>query len=173
MIDLNRAWDDPSTRPLLVDATDDAPMTSSLYAYPTLNCPSGTSQRHSDGEPFTDYVSLAGVGKDGPDLPRISTRAGAWAYETVTTIKDVADGLGNTIFMMETAKDNGCWLAGGPATVRPFEPNTPPPIGSKGQFGGIHPGGGMALLMGGEVRLYSNDMEPKVFAALTTIAGGD
>jgi hypothetical protein len=172
-IDLNRSWDDPSIRPLLQDAEKHPgdPKVTMLLAYPNLICPSAVSRSHSDGQPFTDYVGLGGVGEDGPLLPRTSSSAGAWAYEMVTTQNDVSDGMSHTVFMLDTAKDNGCWLAGGPATVRPFIPTTIPAVGIQGQFGGIHPKGGVALFMDGKVQVLAKDMDEKVFSALATIAG--
>ncbi len=174
IIDLDRAWDDPSTRPLLAGGVKDSgePEYFSLLAYPTLNCPSAVPRVASDGQPFTDYVGLSGLGNNGPMKPRTSPLAGAWAYEMATKLNDVNDGVSHTLWMMETAKNNGCWLAGGPATVRSFDPDGFPAIRTKGQFGGIHPGGGgIALFMDGEVRMLSDDIDATVFSAYATITG--
>ncbi len=171
-IDLNQAWDDPAARPLLAHGrkNPEDPEFRPLVAFPDSSCPSAVRRTYSDGQPFMDYVGLAGVGKNGPELPRTLPRAGAWAYESATTLDDVTDGTANTLFVMETAEKNGCWLAGGPPTTRAFVPNAETPIGRPGQFGGIHAGGGMALFMDGEVSFLSEKTDDKVFAAWVTIS---
>jgi prepilin-type processing-associated H-X9-DG protein len=74
---------------------------------------------------------------------------------------------------IETNAANGPWLAGGPATVRGFDPGGPPYLGFNGQFGSFHRNGSEALFADGSVRFLSDTVDPKVFAALATIAGGE
>ncbi len=74
------------------------------------------------------------------------------------------------MMVIETAKDNGPWAAGGPSTVRGLDP-TQPYIGSGRQFGGLHSGGAMAAFADGSVRLSSDRISPATFEALATIAG--
>ena len=75
---------------------------------------------------------------------------------------------------METASPVDCWLAGGPASVRTFDPNDKNAIGIQGQFGSYHArhGKGMnTVFANAEVRYVNGDIDVNVLAALCTIAG--
>ena len=76
--------------------------------------------------------------------------------------------------LMETARPVACWLAGGAASVRTFDPNDKNAIGIQGQFGSYHThhGKGMnAVFVDAEVRYVNEDIDVNVLAALCTIAG--
>jgi prepilin-type processing-associated H-X9-DG protein len=121
----------------------------------------------------TPFIGLAGVGKDSPFLSRQSPRAGVFGYERGTKPEDIKDGTSTTTMVAETAALGGAGTAGGPPTVRGVDPNRRPYIGVGHQFGGNHPGGAMVLLADGSVRFVREAIEPKVFEALATIAGGE
>ncbi len=86
---------------------------------------------------------------------------------------DITDGAGTTMLLAETTTANGPWTAGGPSTVRGLDPGRPPYIGNRGQFGGAHPGGAMVAFADGSVRFLRDSIDPKVFEAISTIAGGE
>ncbi len=177
ILDLDHAWDDPTIRPLemfVLDSTEEEPpFKTALLVYPFFQCPSVTPKTAFDGQPNTDYVGLGGLGADGPYIARNDPQAGTWAYEMRTTFRDCTDGTANTLLLIETGRNNGCWLACGPATVRPFDPIDEQPIGSNRQFGGLHDGGAMAVYVDGHTEFLSESTSPEVFQALVTIAGGE
>jgi prepilin-type processing-associated H-X9-DG protein len=86
-------------------------------------------------------------------------------------VRDIKDGTGATLAVIETASANGPWTAGGPPTVRGLDPGRQPYLGRGRQFGGTHPGGAMALFADGSVRFLRESIDPKTFEALATIAG--
>ncbi len=58
-------------------------------------------------------------------------------------------------------------------TVRGLDPARPPYIGPNGQFGGNHPGGANVLFADGSARFVSDSIDPKIFEAMSTMAGGE
>ncbi|MCA9072458.1 MAG: DUF1559 domain-containing protein, partial [Planctomycetaceae bacterium] len=174
LIDYERPWDDPSLRPLQLRTWKNGEDRYKEFVVPLravsgLQCPSSTWKTHTDGQPFTDYVGTAGINPDAGLLPLTSKRAGAWSYTNRVTMDDITDGLSTTVIMMETGHENGCWLAGGPATVRGYDLPRPT-IGVKGQFGGIHAGGAVTLFADGHVEFLADEMDPQAFSKLLTIA---
>lgn len=175
-IDHDRPWDDPALRPLQLHTWSNGgpegfeEFDIPLAPPPITNCPNGTPQTHTDGQPFTDYVGPAGIGVGAATEPRNSPRAGLWSYDETRTQFDIRDGESHTLIALETSRDNGCWLAGGPATVRHFNPREPS-IGAGGQFGGLHPGGCVAVFVDGHVQFLAKDISPEVLSAAVTIAG--
>jgi prepilin-type processing-associated H-X9-DG protein len=73
----------------------------------------------------------------------------------------------------ETGRALGPWTAGGPPTIRGLDPSDRPYIGQDRQFGGTHPGGSMVLFVDGSVRFVKSSIDPRVFEAMSTIAGGE
>ncbi len=175
-IDYERPWDDPSLRPLQLHTWENGPdyreFDTPLYPPPIIECPNGTTATHNDGQPFTDFVGLSGVGADAALLPRTSKLAGMWSYSECVSIDDIADEKSMTVMVMETSRDNGCWIAGGRATVRGYDPQQEV-IGSGRQIGGLHDGGGMALFADGHVELLAETIDPQVFSARVTITGAE
>ncbi len=53
------------------------------------------------------------------------------------------------------------------------DPATKPYVGAGRQFGGIHPGYVSIAFADGSVRIVTETLDPKVFEALSTIAGGE
>jgi hypothetical protein len=157
-IDFKKGWDDPVNRQALSTSIP-------LFINPTV----GEQKVHD--LPATEYVGIAGLGPDGPTLPVDSPRAGVFAYDRVTRIRDITDGASNTIAISECDKDLGSWGAGGRATIRALTKK--PYINGPDGLGGQHPGACMMGLADGSVRALSTDIDPKVLEALVTIAGGE
>jgi hypothetical protein len=119
----------------------------------------------------THYVGIAGIGKDAPMLPITDKRAGVFGYNRITKIQDITDGLSNTMGVTESSKDYGPWGAGGPSTIRALTKK--PYVNGPDGLGGPYPGGMNVLLMDGSVRFISENIDPSVLEAMSTIAGGE
>ncbi len=135
-----------------------------------LHCPARAETRPPSAAPVTTYIGVAGIGSRAPLLPRNDPQAGVFGYESSARLQDITDGTSTTMMVIETAKDNGPWAAGGPSTVRGLDP-TQSYIGSGRQFGGLHSGGAMTAFADGSVRFVSDKISPATFEALATIAG--
>jgi len=152
-----------------------------------LLCPSSSYQpaqgTHSGDHPLdrsrltelvpATYVGIAGVGIEAAWLKRDDPRAGFFGYDRVTRLEDIQDGLSSTMTVVETSDLQAPWTSGGPATVRGLDPSRQPYIGRRGQFGGLHRNGGNVLFADGSVRLIRETINPRVFEALSTMAGGE
>jgi hypothetical protein len=145
-------------------------------------CPSGPKLLSGNSSGLTHFVGIAGLGEDAATYPMGDKRNGFFGYDRQVSIKDVTDGIGNTIMIMETALDNGPWAAGGRATVRGVDLDDELFIGRGRQFGGMHLRGGfferrvplVNCAMGdGSVRGIASDIDPTVFQFAITIAADD
>ncbi|QDT34230.1 DUF1559 domain-containing protein [Thalassoglobus polymorphus] len=134
---------------------------------PTLNHPSEPVNRVK-GYGATSYVGVAGVGPKGPTLPVNDPKAGMFGYNRRTRIQDVTDGLSNTLAIGET-NDPQPWAAGGKGTIRPLDKQ--PYINGGNAFGSKSAGGAQFLLGDGSVRFISENIDPGVMEALSTIQG--
>ncbi len=88
-------------------------------------------------------------------------------------MSDITDGAANTMMVAETGRVSGSWLQAGPATVRGLDPASQPYIGVGRQFGGQHGGGVLVAMADGSVRRIDVSISPKVFEAISTMAGGE
>lgn len=136
---------------------------------PIFHNPS-VATRDEHGQAVTDYVGLAGVGKEGPMLPVTSKKAGMFAYNRATRLQDVTDGTSNTIAVISAA-NSGPWAAGGKATIRAFTEK--PYINGPDGIGGPHQGGIHAAFGDGSVRFISENIDESILEALSTIRGGE
>jgi len=110
-----------------------------------------------------------------PSAPRIPGIAhylgvvgkGAFFEEGKTrSIRDIRDGTSNTIMLVEVDPDRGViWTK--PEDF-PFHPENP-----LDGLGHAHPGGFNVVFADGSVRFISSTIDPEVFRALITIAGGE
>jgi Protein of unknown function (DUF1559) len=157
-IDFKKAWDDPANREAVRSDIN-------LFVNPDIG------PRRADGFPVTEYVGLAGVGADGPNLPVNSPRAGVFAYDRFTRIRDITDGTSSTIMTGECSKDLGSWAAGGRPTIRSLTKK--PYIEGPDGLGGGHPEGCLFGMADGSVQFINKDIDPKVLEALMTISGGE
>jgi prepilin-type processing-associated H-X9-DG protein len=137
-----------------------------------LLCPSSDRVPGPAPKPTTT-LGIAGLGVDAPSLPNSDPRAGIFGYDRQTTLAEIKDGAANTMMLAESARGIGCWLQGGPATVRGLDPANQPYIGPGRQFGGLHDRGAVVAMADGSVRFVSDSVDPKVFEALSTIAAGE
>ena len=155
-IDFEEGWEDD---------TNEAPLKTKLFVF------QNPSARDENTEyATTHYVGLAGLGKEGPELPVTSRKAGVFAYNRGTKIRDITDGTSNTLAVAD-GTDHGPWGAGGKATIRPLTKK--PYINGPDGIGGPHQGGIMAGLCDGSVRFISENIDPSVMEALVTIRGGE
>jgi prepilin-type N-terminal cleavage/methylation domain-containing protein len=175
-------WDSPANAAVMAD------FLALLY-----QCPDWTTYRwrptpdRSDPQrghlAHTNYVGVAGLGADAATLPDDDRRAGILGYDRRLKVEQVKDGLANTLLILETARDVGPWLRGGPSTVRGVDPTDSPAVGDGRPFGGMHladgrfssktPGGGHALLADGSTRKLSDGMDAGILGKLATTAGGE
>lgn len=187
VIDLEMPWDAEELRPLVLHTwSNGVPPASGPYTdmggyyeydiplrpFMCFRCPSARDEAHADGQPFATYIGMAGWGADSPLVELDHSRAGVWAYERQTTFHDVTDGTSNTLLLIETAHQTGCWLAGGSPTVRRTDTDNRLPcmVGRRktGQFGGYHPGGGLAAFVDGSVHFLTTSTDTNVFRAYCT-----
>jgi len=120
---------------------------------------------------LTNYVGIAGVGKEAPTLPVTDRRAGFFGYNRITRIADIQDGTSNTMAVTEASKDFGPWGAGGSATVRSLTQK--PYINGPDGIGGPYKGGCNVLFADGSVRFISEAIDPSILEAIATIRGGE
>lgn len=156
-IDFDKAWD---------DSANDQMMRSRIQAFlnPQVAEP---SSKYAE----THYVGIAGVGKDAPTLPVSDKRAGVFGYNRATRMRDIRDGTSNTMGVAEAGGNYGPWGAGGNATIRALTQK--PYINGPDGIGGPYRGGLNVMMVDGSVRFVSEDIDPSVFEALSTISGGE
>ncbi len=124
------------------------------------------------GQPsHTQFVGIAGVGRDAPMLPMEDMKVGMFGYDRVTTFGSVTDGLSQSMFAVETYTGNGPWAAGGPSTLRGLDDTATPYIGQGRQFGSKD----MASVLMGDtsIRRLNVGIDPRVFEKMSTIHGGE
>ncbi len=129
-----------------------------------FNCLTSPGSADSDKRYFTDYAMLTGNGAfSQPDQPR--------------PVDAVTDGLANTLAVTEVSGLNIVWTEPRDASLDEYEVGVnlagDDQVSTKGILSGWHPGGAHGLLADGAVRFLSEDIDPQVLKALTTIAGGE
>ncbi len=177
LIEMTKPWDSPENRmPTFLHTSTDGdppPFTTPAADVSFLRCPAHPGRPTPNGLGETDYIGVAGLGTDAATLPSGHPRSGVFSYERPTRLGDIKDGIASTMMMAETTQARGPWTAGGPATVRGLDPSRQPYIGRGRQFGGAHQGGVMVAFADGSVRFLREAIDPKVFEALSTVAGGE
>jgi Protein of unknown function (DUF1559) len=178
LVDTNQAWDAEVNRsPRLRYVMDWAEPTEHsedrpLHYLRLFSCPSASRELRVQGIQVTQYVGMAGLGKNAPEFASGDPGVGIWGYDRQVRPRDIVDGTANTILLVETAHDLGPWIAGGPPTVRGLDVTAVPLIGSRGQLGGLHrtiP----ASMADASSRQIDPGIDVTVLSALTTTAGGD
>jgi hypothetical protein len=154
----------------------DAPTHTALarYRFATAICPAQVRDYDPNTPVTTNYIASGGLGLETPALPteKAGPNAGAYRHDGPTPFALIADGLQHTAQIIETNTNLGPWLQGGPSTLRGLDPSAQPYLGLGNQFGGCHPGGAYASMADGSVRFLKDSIDPAVFRALLTIAGG-
>jgi hypothetical protein len=135
----------------------------------------------------THFVGVAGVGLDAAEYKAgdaaTAKKLGVFGFHRVTRKQDLKDNPAETIVLLQVPGDHKApWLAGGGSTVRgvsedadavqPFVCTTyPGKRGVKTKWDGKP--GTVAVMADGRVRFIPADIDPDVFRAMCTIAGGE
>ena len=119
----------------------------------------------------TNYVGICGVGKDAPTLPMTDKRVGVFGYDRKLSFRNVTDGTSNTVAVSEASDKIGPWAAGGDSTLRSLTKK--PYINGPDGIGGPFNGGCNMMILDGSVRFISENIDPEVMEALSTIHGGE
>jgi hypothetical protein len=172
-------WDSPSNVGVM------AHYSSRLYQCPAWVRANGYDAKliASGHTAVTHYVGVAGLGADAATRPAEAAGIGVFGYDRAAKKEDVKDGTQNTVMLIETVRDLGPWIRGGPTTVRVVEVDDVPLAGADRPFGGTHPrstwlfqkrpDGFQVLLADGAVRYTTNIISTEVMGALATISGGE
>jgi prepilin-type processing-associated H-X9-DG protein len=156
-LDLSEAWDSGANAAV---ARSTAPL---------CRCPAHAFEDPRVAAGNTDYVGLAGVGRDAAELPITDPNAGIFGYDRTVRLDDLKAGASETLLAAETGRDNGPWIAGGPATVRGIDPADVPHVGPGRAFGGLHAGGLNVLFADGSAEFMGNEVSPQFFETLTRL----
>jgi prepilin-type processing-associated H-X9-DG protein len=161
-IDPAGSWNGPDNLPL------------ANYRLTRAICPAQVPEWTPGTPSLASYVALGGLGTDTPFRPTadVGTNAGAYWFDGPTPDRLIRDGLRQTAQIIETNTGLSAWLRGGPGTLRGLDPAATPYLGPGRPFGGCHPGGAYAAMADGSVRFLKDTMDPAVFRALLTRAGG-
>jgi prepilin-type processing-associated H-X9-DG protein len=144
------------------------------YRLTTAICPAQVPET-APGSPWTtNYIANGGIGLDTPKLSIADAgpKAGAYRYDGPAPDSAIRDGLRQTAQIIETNTALGPWLQGGPSTLRGLDPAALPYLGKDRPFGGCHPGGAYVSMCDGSVQFITETIDPAVFRAMLTIAGG-
>ncbi|QDV34843.1 DUF1559 family PulG-like putative transporter [Tautonia plasticadhaerens] len=175
LVDRTMAWDEGANRILRRRGkfSDERIFVEGRDRTGWTHCPAHDTVFDVAGHELTSYIGIAGLGLDAAELPLVDPRAGVFGFDRLTPPGAITDGTATTMAAAETTESNGPWKAGGPATVRGLDPSRQPYIGRGRQFGGTHRDGAMVAFADGSVRFIRATIDPKVFEALSTIAGGE
>jgi hypothetical protein len=171
-LDLRASW----------DAEPNAPVAHTPLN--TFQCPDWGREAAPNPPYLTAYLGVAGRGRDAALSAEADRTTGVFGYDRRTGLAAIPDGTSRTLMILESARENGPWAQGGPATVRGLDPGEQPYLGVGRQFGGTHFGentvfgkgkslGCNAALADGSVRFLAESIAPAVLEALVTVAGGE
>lgn len=138
---------------------------------PLFLCPAHTGEDPRLEHGHTDYVGMAGVGRNAAELPRDDLLAGVFGYDRTVRRNDLTRGASATLLGAETTRYNGPWTAGGSPTVRGLDPADAPYIGPGRAFGGMHPDGQNVLFADGSAEFMQDNVSPRFFETLTRLRG--
>jgi prepilin-type N-terminal cleavage/methylation domain-containing protein len=193
-----------------VSALDPANRAAASTIVPVYRCPSFVGRDYSGGAKYTavapnlairNYVALGATDMGSLWAPNADGRRapnGSIYAQSQTRLKDITDGLSNTVLIAETREqDVAVWIEGtGAAAVgRPFSADDVPGYGLNRcalnyqpyyewgdtgdsvdcQWGpsSMHPGVVSHLFADGSARFISDTIEPRLYDALITRAGGE
>jgi prepilin-type processing-associated H-X9-DG protein len=139
----------------------------------SLVCPSLIDATTTGGYGGLHYPGLSGVGADAARLDRSDPHAGIFSYDAPTPVEAVKDGTSNVLLLLETTRNIGPWIAGGPTSVRGVDPQDQPYLGEGRPFGGAHRGGANAAFADGRCQFLSDKISPTVLEMLAAMADGN
>jgi prepilin-type processing-associated H-X9-DG protein len=160
--DAKTAWDAPANEPL------------ASFRLAAAICPAQVPEFVAGKPVNTNYIANGGLGRDTPALSvdEAGAKAGAYRYDGPTADASIRDGLSQTAQFIETNYEPGPWLRGGSSTLRGLDVNDLPYLGAGRPYGGCHPGGCYVSMADGSVQFLKESVDPVVFRALLTRAGG-
>jgi hypothetical protein len=132
----------------------------------------------------TNFVGVAGLGYDAAeyaaDNPATAKKLGVFGYDRLTKRQDVKDGLDKTIvFLQVPHEQQGAWVVGGGSTVRGVSEDADcvrPFVCVKYKLKPTdreEVPGTFAVMGDGKVRFIPASIDPRLFRAMCTIAGGE
>jgi prepilin-type processing-associated H-X9-DG protein len=139
----------------------------------SLVCPSLIDATMAGGYGALHYPGIAGVGSGAARRDRSDPYAGIFGYDAPTPVEAVKDGSSSVLLLLETTRNIGPWIAGGPTSVRGVDPNEQPYLGEGRPFGGAHRGGANAAFADGRCQFLSDKISPTVLEMLAAMADGN
>lgn len=126
----------------------------------------------------TNFVALSGVGLDSarfnPTNPAHAKLVGITGYEWGSNPAEITDGMSNTIYMIQVPPGfTRPWIAGGGATVMGVDDKAANPVSDFVHTEPSGKRGTYALMADGSVRHIPENIDPAVFKAMVTRAGGE
>ena len=119
----------------------------------------------------THYVGIGGITEDGPTAKLPSKIAGVFGYNRSTRVADILDGTSNTIMVADSTGISRTWGQGGASTIQSFTQQ--PYINGPDGIGGPNRGKCCIAMGDGSVRFVSENIDPTIVEALSTIQGGE
>jgi len=141
--------------------------------------------RHASNDPFITVsgASYAGVfGNYEPDPQNRRPGNGPFRRNVTCSVRDVSDGLSNTLFVGErTSRRLATTWTGmhqceseGPERVVGFAARGPShPLADEAEFSSSHGAGAHFLFGDGSVRFIESNVDSELYRAMATIAGGE
>ncbi len=131
------------------------------------------------GMGLSHFVGMSGAEDTRRDLAarfeRGDPRAGMFGYDEIAKLSDITDGTSSTLMLVGSEKTAGPWISGGGSTVRGARKGDYAYVG--GFYGfwseGLKRPGALAAMADGSAREIPEEIDPAIFRAISTIAGGE
>ena len=154
-LDREKAWDDPAN--------------AKAAATPVRLFQAPAAPNYDPlGSAITHFVGIGGVGADAVGLSRDDPRAGMFGHDRGVRPSEVTRGLSYTLLVLETAHENGPWIAGDFPTARGVGAATDSLLGPGLPVGGVERGYTQALWADGSVRALRDGTPGDVLRAHAT-----
>ncbi len=174
--DPDEPYDSPTNAEPIVECQEDSGRVTReklpVQEVKIFRCPSRPILATRAARLKADIVGITGLGPDSASLPTSHPRAGVFGSDRHVRFGDIQDGLSQTMMIAETSVTTGPWTSAA-ATLRAVDPARRPYLGPGRDFGGNHADGGLVSMVDGSVKFVRDSTDPKVFEALSTIAGGE